>query len=107
MSAFACSINRQRAFVAGFICAAFLWALALGASSQLHQRVHPDANRAEHSCAVTMVASGSYNHAAQPPIVSQPEVTPAFSQIAELSSTWVRPLFLDAHIFAHAPPARA
>jgi hypothetical protein len=54
-----------------------------------------------------MVASGSYNHAAQPPIVSQPEVTPAFSQIAELSSTWVRPLFLDAHIFAHAPPARA
>ena len=105
MSRLAHSTNRGRAFVAGFVSVAFLWALALSASQQLHQRVHPDANRAEHSCAVTMVASGSYDHPVQPPIVSQPEVTPPFSQIAALRSTWVRPLFLSGHVFEHAPPA--
>src|ERR671924_1147472 len=106
MGTFARSINRGRAFVAAFVFAAFLWAVALSASPYLHQRIHPDANRAEHSCAVTMVASGSYDHAAQPPIVSQPQVTPPFSEIAEISSTWVEPLFLGASIFEHAPPAR-
>ena len=56
--------------VAVFVFAAFLWALALSASPQLHQRVHKDANRAEHNCAVTMIASGSYDHAAHT-VVSQ------------------------------------
>jgi hypothetical protein len=94
----------RRAVVAASVAAAFLWALALSASAQLHERVHPDANRAEHSCAVTMVASGSYDHAAQPPLVSQIQFTYGFYELAALTSTWVQPLFLSAHIFAHAPP---
>ena len=104
MSRYARSTNRGRAFVAGLVSAAFLWALALSASPQLHQRVHPDADRAEHSCAVTMVASGSYDHAAQPPLISAPDFFAQFGSVPELTSTWVKPLFLNAHIFAHAPP---
>ena len=107
MSRFARSINRRRALVAGFVSAAFLWALTLSASPHLHQLVHPDANRAEHSCAVTLVATGNYDHAAQPPLVNQPQLSAPFSQIAALRSTWVRPLFLSGHIFEHAPPAHA
>ena len=107
MSTFARSNNYGRALVATVISVTFLWALALSASSQLHQRVHKDANRVEHNCAVTMIASGSYDHAAHPPLVSAPDFALQFSKILALSSTWVQPLFLGAHIFAHAPPAHS
>jgi hypothetical protein len=102
---FARSRNHGRAFVAVSVFAAFLWALALSSSPQLHQRLHSDANRVEHNCAVTMITSGSYDHAAQPPFVSAPNFNVQFCKIAELNPTWVRPIFLRAHIFAHAPPA--
>src|SRR5262245_22424113 len=45
MSMFARSRNYGRTFIAMGVLAAFFWALALGASPQLHQRVHPDAKR--------------------------------------------------------------
>ena len=105
MSTFAQPTNCVRAFVAAFVSAAFLWTLALSVCPQLHQFVHADANRVEHSCAVTMIASGSYDHAAHPPLVSAPDFALQFSKILALSSTWVEPLFLGAHIFANAPPA--
>jgi hypothetical protein len=100
------SINCGRAFIATIVSAGFLWTLALSGSPQLHQRVHPDANRPDHSCAVTLIASGSYDHAAHPPLINAPELVVGFSKVPVLSSTWVQPVFLSAHIFAHAPPAR-
>jgi hypothetical protein len=106
MSTLAHPTNRGRAFVAICLSAAFLWALALSASPQLHQRVHTDANRAEHSCAATMIASGSYNHAAHPPLVSAPAPAVQFSKIPALTPCWVQSPFLGACIFEHAPPAR-
>ena len=106
MKMLARSINHERAFVAGLLSAAFLWALALSASSQLHQRVHKDANRVEHSCAATMIASGSYDHAAHPPVVSAPVPVIHFSKIPALTPRWVESPFLGARIFEHAPPAR-
>jgi hypothetical protein len=96
--------NCGRAAVAGFIFAAFLWALALSASPQLHQRVHKEANRAEHNCAVTMIASASYNHAAHPPLVSAAALVHQFSKIPALTLCWVQSPFLGACIFEHAPP---
>jgi hypothetical protein len=101
------SQNCLRVFVAVVVFAAFSWTLLVSVSPQLHARIHPDANSSDHACAVTMIASGSYEHAAQPPIVSAPQFDICFSTTAALTSTWVRPLFLNAHIFAHAPPARA
>jgi hypothetical protein len=104
MSTFARSANHGRAFVAISVFAAFVWALALSVSPQLHHRVHPDAGRAEHSCAVTAIATGSYEHAPCPLLVSAPQPAPEFSEAAILCPVWVQPLFLCAHIFAHAPP---
>ena len=98
------SNNYGRAFVAAFVSAAFLCALALSASPQLHQRVHYDANRAEHTCAVTMIASGSYDHAAHAPLVSAPVEAVQFSKIPALTPCWVQSPFLGACIFEHAPP---
>jgi len=106
MSTFARSTNRARAFIVICVSTAFLWALALSASSQLHQRVHKDANRAEHNCAVTMIASGSYDHVAHPPLVSVPVPSVHFSKIPALTPQWVESPFLGAYIFEHAPPAR-
>jgi hypothetical protein len=107
MSTFARSTNHGRAFVAALVSLGFFWALALGASPQLHQRVHKDANRVEHSCAATMIASGSYDHATHPPLVSAAALVPQFSKIPALTPSWVQSAFLDACIFEHAPPTRA
>ena len=107
MGTLARSTNRGRAFVAVCVFAAFLCALALSASPQLHQRIHKDANRVEHNCAATMIASGSYNHAAHPPMVSAPAPSVQFSKIPALTPCWVQSPFLGARIFEHAPPARS
>jgi hypothetical protein len=97
--------NCGRALVAAFLSAAFLWTLALSTSPQLHQRVHKDANRVEHNCAATMIASGTYDHAANPPLISAPFPAPQFSKIPALIPCWVQSPFLGACIFEHAPPA--
>lgn len=105
MSRFARSNDYGRAFVAALVSLGFFWALALSASPQLHQRVHADANKGDHACAVTLIVSGSYDHASPPPLISVPRFGSGFSDIPVLSSTWVQPLILKAHVFAHAPPA--
>jgi hypothetical protein len=106
MSTLARSRSRGRAFVAVCVSAGFLWTLALSASPQLHQRLHADANRVEHNCAATMIASGSYDHAAHPPLVNSPFLSIHFSKIPALTPQWVESPFLGACIFEHAPPAR-
>ena len=106
MNSSAHSNNYGRAFIAAFISVGFLWTLALSASPQLHQRVHPDANRVEHNCAATMIASGNYDHSVQVPLVSAPVPAIQFSEIPALTPCWVQSLFLGACIFEHAPPAR-
>jgi hypothetical protein len=105
MSTFARSTNHGRTFIATCVFATFVWALVLSVSPQLHQRVHADASRAEHSCVVTAIASGSCDHATHPSLISTPDFIFQFGRVPSLSSAWVQPLFLNAHIFAHAPPA--
>jgi hypothetical protein len=100
-------LNRGRAFVAVLVSAVFLWTLALGVSPQLHQRIHSDANRVEHTCAATLIASGNYDHSANAPLVSAPIPPLQFSKSPALTPQWVESLFLLASIFEHAPPANA
>jgi hypothetical protein len=107
MNRFARSNNCRRALIAILVSAGFLWALALSASPQLHQRVHKDAGRVEHNCAVTMIGSGSYDHAANVPLVSAPATVIHFSKIPALTPCWVESPFLGACIFEHAPPAHS
>jgi hypothetical protein len=99
--------NRGRAFTAVFVAAAFLWTLALSVSPQLHERIHRDANRVEHSCAVTFIASGSYDHSAPAPLIGAAVPAVHFSKISALTSQWVESPFVLASIFEHAPPALA
>jgi hypothetical protein len=99
--------NSLRALLTGVVSAAFFWTLLLSASPQLHTRIHPDANAADHTCAVTLIATGSYDHVAQPPLVGPANLIGQFGSVPALTSPWVQPLFLSAHIFAHAPPARS
>ena len=101
------SYTTARACVAVFVSAAFLWMLVLSASPQLHARVHADANRTDHVCAITLIASGSYEHAAQPPLVSADALVSQFSEIPALTPCWVQSPFLGACIFEHAPPELA
>ena len=84
-----------------------LFALALSASPQLHERVHPDANEAHHECAVTLIAAGNYDHAIAAPVLEPPIEVVQFSELSTLNSTWVASLFLGSSIFEHAPPAIA
>ena len=95
------------AIVAAGILSAFLWTLTLSVSPSLHERIHSDANRAEHSCAVTLIGSGSCNHSAHVPLVSAPVPAIQFSTIPALHPLWVPSPFLGACIFEHAPPALA
>jgi len=99
------SANRGRAFIAAFVGAAFLWTLVLSVSPQLHERIHPDANRTDHSCAVTFVASGNYNHSPCPQVVSTAALVDQFSPIPALTPQWVESQFLLARVFEHAPPS--
>jgi hypothetical protein len=98
------SCTTARACVAVFVSAAFLWTLVLSASPFLHARVHSDANQVEHTCAVTFVASGSYNYCGHAPLLSAPVPVARFSKLPALHRFWVQPLFLGARIFEHAPP---
>jgi len=100
------SCTTARAYVAVFVSAAFLWALVLSASPRLHARVHSDANRIEHACAVTFVTSGSY-YCGHAPLLSAPVPAARFSKIPALHPFWVQSLFLGARIFEHAPPELA
>ena len=56
-----------RIFIATVVFAAFFWTLVLSGLPQLHGRIHTDANRPNHACAVTLIATGSYEHAAHRP----------------------------------------
>jgi hypothetical protein len=107
MNRFARAQSCAHVFITTVLFAAFCWTLLLSISPQLHGSIHDDANRSEHVCAITLIASGSYEHAGQPPIISAPQLDVCFAAIASLTPAWVRPLFLNAHIFAHAPPAHS
>src|SRR2546428_14026210 len=99
------SPDRGHGFIAAFVSAAFLWTLALSVSPQLHERVHPDANRVEHTCAVTFITSGSCDHSPPPLLVATVFPVAQFSAVSELNPIWVQSPFLGASIFEHAPPA--
>jgi hypothetical protein len=107
MNKFARSDCGGRAVVGALLSAVFLWGLALSVSPQFHHFVHGDANRAEHVCAATLIASGSYDHAAHPPLVTSPAPAVLFPKIPGFAEQWVESPFLRASIFEHAPPAHS
>jgi hypothetical protein len=84
------------------IVAAFLFANMLCAAPRLHEKIHGTA--AGHECAVTLIASGKYEHSDAPGLILAPQPAAQFSKIAALNPIWVAAPFLGARIFEHAPP---
>jgi len=93
--------------VAVLVTAAFAWTIALSASPGLHERIHPGENRADHSCAVTVLRSGSFLHSSVPSLNLGGDFVAEFATIVELSPYWVPSQFLIASVFEHAPQADA
>jgi hypothetical protein len=98
---------RVGAFVAICLGLAFAWTLVLSVSPRLHQQIHGDAKQVDHTCAVTFITSGSYEHSEHPPLAGEPAQANQFSNIPALTSHWVESPFLLASIFEHAPPANS
>jgi hypothetical protein len=97
----------KRAAVSVGLIGAFLFAIALSASPQLHERFHSDANQAQHECSVTLIAAGNYDHAAPAPVFVRPNLVAQISAVATLTPSWVASPFLSASVFEHAPPVLA
>jgi hypothetical protein len=86
--------------------AVFLWMLAIEASPQLHEWIHPDADSGHHECAVTDMSSGGLGDGliAQPFAVSS--ILPhQFWCVAEFVPRWIASLFLTNCVLEHAPPS--
>lgn len=97
-----------RAQLLGSVAAfSFFVALALSSAPQLHERFHPDAGTPNHECAITLVATGSFDHAAAPPLIAEPQTIELAFAIPSLRSTFVRSSFLTTSVFEHAPPTFA
>lgn len=79
---------------------AFLFAIALAASPQLHDRIHGDA---PHDCAVSLIASGNYEHSTPPVPIVRPVAFEQFD-VVNCQAVFVRSLFIGASILEHAPP---
>jgi hypothetical protein len=88
------------------VATAIVLMLGLSVAPNFHERLHPTATSL-HECAVTLIASGSCHYSAAAPVMIAPPTTLHLSKIPALSRQWVESIFLGAHIFAHAPPARS
>ena len=96
----------SRRAIAAITSIAFLSALALAASPQIHQRLHSDANSVDHVCAVTLVNSGKFDYTPVGLLIKAPVPLDEF-KIPELTPLWVEPLFLLTSVYEHAPPANS
>jgi hypothetical protein len=56
--------SRTRSVIAALLFTAFLWALALSVSPELHAAVHSHAAQAGHTCVATLIGSGQYENSA-------------------------------------------
>jgi hypothetical protein len=93
-----------RALVAAGCIAAVLFALILSAIPRLHEEIHGASSAPNHECAVTLLASGNYQHTPTTAISVAPPAPP---------TSFAHPLtgfhFVSAHLefslLEHAPPA--
>jgi len=99
--------NYAGRFVAMLALAAFGWVLVLSVAPGWHERIHSDASRVEHSCAVTFIAAGNYEHASNAPLAAEPALPVSFEHVSLPAQSWVPSPFLSARMLEHAPPVSA
>jgi len=87
---------------AGFI-GAFLFALVLSTTPQLHERIHKASADASHQCAVTLLASGHCQHTSCGAISIAPPALRNGDAFSHRNFEIVAPR-LDFALLEHAPP---
>jgi predicted metal-binding membrane protein len=95
-----------RAAIAAGSLAAFLFALVLSSAPQLHEQLHGATGVGGHECAVTLLASGSYQHTPVSTISLAPPPTPK-SFVQALASFELVCAHLEFSLLEHAPPANS
>jgi hypothetical protein len=93
-----------RAIVVGGFIGAFLFALALCAIPQLHERIHASSAAANHECAVTLLTSGTCSHTPIDAIAIAPPPSNPTSPFSNRHFRLVSPT-LEFSLLEHAPPA--
>jgi hypothetical protein len=93
-----------RAIVAAGCLGAFLFAVVLSAIPQLHEQIHAATGSPNHECAVTLLASGHYQHTPTVTISLVPPTPPAaFAHI--FADFRLVHAHLEFSLLEHAPPA--
>jgi len=95
-----------RATIAAGSLAAFLFALVLSATPQLHEQFHGATGTANHECAVTLLASGHYEHTPIATISLAPPAPPKLF-VQALASFPLVSAHLEFSLLEHAPPANS
>ncbi len=86
--------------------AAFLFALVLSSTPQLHEQFHGATSSANHECAATLLASGNYQHTPTVAISLAPPAPPKIF-VQPLSSSPLVSAYLAFSLLEHAPPANS
>ena len=83
-----------------------LFASYLSVAPQVHKRIHADAGKVAHECAVTLFASGNCELAAcnEIPLEAKP-LPPSAAFLPDRLSIFVAPV--EMSILEHAPPANS
>jgi predicted metal-binding membrane protein len=90
-------------FAAGCI-AAVLFALIASVIPHLHEQIHGASSTANHECAVTLLASGNYQHTPATTIAVAPPAPPTSFAHALPGFHFVS-AHLEFYLLEHAPPA--
>ena len=92
---------KPRDFINSALIAAFLTALTLASSPQLHERLH--SSSPHHECAATIIASGSCEHNASPAVTPKLQDVPASPAFLAQHFRFVIAA-VPSSVQEHAPP---
>jgi predicted metal-binding membrane protein len=95
-----------RAVIAAGSVAAFLFALVLSATPQLHEQLHGATSVGNHECAATLLASGSYQQTPLATISLAPPAPPG-TFVQALPGSPLVSAHLEFSLLEHAPPAKS
>jgi hypothetical protein len=92
------------ALLAAACASAVLFAFILSAIPHLHEQIHATSSPSNHECAVTLLASGKYQHTPNVAISVTPPAPRASFAITSVDSCFAS-AHLEFSLLEHAPPA--
>ena len=98
--------SRTRSAMAALFCLAFVFAVGLSASPQLHDWLHKIGDQPAHQCAATILSSGSVEHSIGEPALAQPSRL-AHGSVLPAAGFPCLSASLCFSLLEHAPPARS